>query len=75
MTRFFVEEPRFNGTWAPAIYHGARPAEKRNDGGRRRFRSDPVEVNPGHHRLTLDQLTEVYGVDGRFRATGKGGSA
>lgn len=28
-----------------------------------------AEVHPDHHRLTLDQLAQVYGKDGAFYAT------
>ncbi len=28
-----------------------------------------AEVHPDHHRLTLDQLAQVYGRDGKFYAT------
>lgn len=66
--RYFVEERRL-GQWTPVVYHGAAPAKKTAGGAVRVFRKEPAKINPGHHRLTLSQQTEVYGVDGRFRGT------
>ena len=66
MTRFFTEERQPTGHFAPVIYHGAKPTEKRN-GHTRKFRFEPVEVPPALHHLTLTQLRETLAPDGKFR--------
>ena len=66
MKQWFVEERGFDGTYRPTIYHGDKPTEKRASGNRVKFRAEPKEVLHCHHNLTLGQLSEHYGVDGRF---------
>lgn len=68
-TLWFVEERTFDGRWAAVTYRGARPAERGCEGARKRFRCPPIEVNRGHHHLSLSALHAVYSPDGRFRAT------
>lgn len=72
---WFVEERGFDGGWKPAIYHGRHaPSEQRADSARRKFRAAPANVNRGHAHLPLAVLATIYGVDGQFRGTGRGGS-
>lgn len=66
MTLWFVEERQFDGSWSPVTYKGDKPTEKRPSGNRVRFRAEPKEVLHCHRNLTLGQLSEHYGVDGRF---------
>lgn len=67
--RWFVEERTFSGGWTPAIYHGDKPTEKRTGGHRVKFREDPQKMPDYFDHLTLREAAEVYGVDGKFRAT------
>lgn len=71
MAVWFVEEPDFASRWRPKTYHQDRPPEeKRPAGGKRTFRAEPVLVPDHLEKLTLDQLAEIFGVDGKLRATG-----
>ncbi len=57
---WFVEE-RVLDHWAPALYHGERPSQKRTDTSRK-FRAEPKKVDDRHRELSLDILAELYGV-------------
>jgi hypothetical protein len=67
-TKWFVEQRTILGRWMPVIYHGEKPVAKTMAGTRSAFRRDPVEVPTCYHNLTLNQLAEIYGVDGRFKS-------
>lgn len=70
MTRFFTEERQPTGNFAPVVYHGERPTEKRA-GHTRKFRFTPVEIPPSLYHLTLDQLREALAPDGKLRWAAK----
>ena len=70
-------EYRNLGRWAPAIVP-ERPEVTRIAGKMRlkcavgvgqEVRATPCKVHPAHHVLTLGALADLYGEDGRFRAT------
>jgi len=70
MTLYFAEERAFDGKWRPCTYT-YRPPEKGPEG--RNIKRRSVTLIPCYHRhLTLDQLANVYGENGRLRATQKG---
>lgn len=72
---FYFETAAPDGHWAPATSAEPPPVSRKThrpdrlgtDAGPR-IRA-VTQVHPDHHGLTLDQLAEVYGPDGRFRAT------
>ena len=61
--RWFIESNNPFGGYDPQIVHGERPVQTKT----RRFRTDPVQIDPRHHHLTVAQAFEVYSPDGRFR--------
>lgn len=74
---WYIETASPLGKWSPALIHGPEPTIE-GKGERRRLKLNgstgprvragtPVLVNVGHHHLTLAQLAECYGPDGRFR--------
>lgn len=76
---YFFQYARFDGEWISAT-SAYRPSTKTTNGVMRiklseglgpRIRTEAVTVPKDHRHLTLDQLTEVYAPDGRFRATSK----
>lgn len=61
---YYFEEAKFDGTFVPCTSTD-KPTNKRIGGGRRNIRCVKL-VNPGHHRLSLKQLQNSYGEDGKF---------
>lgn len=57
---WYVEE-RHNDLWAPVLFHGDKPSPKRSLGPNRRFRGDPVKVEPEDVSLSLTELQAKYG--------------
>lgn len=66
-TLWFVEELQPTGNFAPAVYCGEKPVEKRAS-HRRKFRRNPVRVPVYLAHLTNAQLRECLSPDGKFRA-------
>lgn len=66
MTDAYFVEVRSMGRWMPQKIYGGYPSAKTTSGSKRVFRREPQKINPGHMRLNLDQLVEVYSPDGRF---------
>ncbi len=62
---FYFEEKKL-GRWRPR-WTPERPEKKGAEGARREIRA-VAEVMPTLRHLTLDQLQELYGPDGRFQA-------
>lgn len=60
---WFVEVPRSDGSWAPQLLHGDRPSSRSAEGASKRFRAEPVEVNPRHLGMSLTKLQEIYRPD------------
>lgn len=69
----YFEQANPFGDWTPCTAD-TPPVDKGPGGTRKsRIRDGSIRVvHHGHHHLTLVQLREVYGPDGRFRNTGKG---
>lgn len=65
---FYFEEKKL-GLWRPRTQPDM-PSAKITDGGTREIRA-VAEVLPSIRHLTLDQLQELYGPDGRFQAVRK----
>lgn len=71
---YFFEQMGQTGRWCPVVQPGPVPITqaggvlrlKRSDGIGPRLRREPQKISRGHEALTLDQLAESYGVDGRF---------
>ena len=60
---WYAEELRFDGEWAPVLYHGPRPSQKTTSGTRRRLRN-VREVPPELLGMTLIQLCQHFNQQG-----------
>lgn len=63
---YYFEKVSFDGTYSPCT-SDTEPTLKKGQGGRPSIRAVKL-VNRGHHRLTLDDLKNCYGQDGKFTA-------
>ena len=59
---WYVEE-RINDAWAPVVYYGDKPTRKRTYNVTRKFREEPVKVEPVDADLPLSELKLKYGSD------------
>lgn len=66
MVLYYHEYLRF-GRWHPATTT-AEPTRQRADGSRGPEIRAVHEVDPCYRHLTLTQLAEIYGPDGRFQS-------
>ena len=66
---FYYEKKNFSGVYTP-ITSRDRPEEKLTGGGRQNIRCVKL-VNPNHQKLSLTQLENSYGTNGKF-ARGQG---
>ncbi len=64
---FYFEQRAWNGQWSPRTAPEP-PVDVRTGRTPENVRAVQL-INPGHHKLNLDQLREVYSPDGRFRNT------
>ncbi|WP_375175531.1 hypothetical protein [Pseudooceanicola sp.] len=60
MTLWYVEERRFDGTWAPATYAGERPEAKRMSGHRVTFCDEPQAVPEDLVGKPLAEIAEHF---------------
>ena len=61
---YYFEQVKFDGTFSPCTATD-KPSEKGPEGGKQNIRCVKL-VNSGHHHLSLEQLRNSYGVDGKF---------
>lgn len=61
---YYYEKKRFDGVFTPRTSPD-RPTEKLTGGGRQNIRCVKL-VNHGHRHLSLTQLENNYGTDGKF---------
>ena len=61
---YYFEQKKFDGSYSPRTSEDM-PTEKRSEGGRRDIRC-VKRIETGHMHLTLTQLENNYGTDGKF---------
>ena len=61
---YYYEKKNFSGEFTPRTSQD-RPEAKLTGGGRQNIRC-VKQVNPGHHHLSLKQLQNNYGTEGKF---------
>ena len=61
---WYYEKANFRGVFTPRTSTD-RPTEKLTGGGRQNIRC-VKQVNPGHRHLSLKQLENSYGTNGKF---------
>lgn len=66
MTRFYAEEPRFDGKPKRVIYEGEPPTHT-SDGAKKRWIVEPIEMNAEDEDFSFDQASRMYGSNAIFR--------
>jgi hypothetical protein len=63
---YFAEQKTIFGKWTPVTFDQKPNVD---DWKKRGFLLRSVaEIDPNYRKLTLDQLGEIYGADGRFQS-------